>query len=114
LVARYPSNSTPKGRSWSALTCNLLVCPAAYYFPDSKSNGHKQLADDIRKGMDGDVATHDLIAKEGGKAIFVKADVSIAADMESLIAAAVAEYGRLDMYVTKLPRLKTSTNIVIT
>ena len=56
----------------------------------------------VFKGKDGDVATHDLIVKEGGKAIFVKADVSIAADVENLVAAAVAEYGRVDVYVPTL------------
>jgi NAD(P)-dependent dehydrogenase (short-subunit alcohol dehydrogenase family) len=39
-----------------------------------------------------------LIAKTG-KAIFKKADVSSPQDVESLVASAVVEYGRLDMYV---------------
>lgn len=44
------------------------------------------------------ITTHDLIATNGGKAIFVPADVGDAAQMENLVKAAVSEYGRLDMY----------------
>lgn len=44
-----------------------------------------------------EIETHVLIKKEGGKAIFIKADVGIAGDMEALVKAAVKEYGRLDM-----------------
>lgn len=42
--------------------------------------------------------THKLIAKTG-RAIFKKTDVSSPQDVETLVASAVAEYGRLDMYV---------------
>lgn len=44
------------------------------------------------------ITTHDLIATNGGSAIFVQADVGDAAQMETLVKAAVHEYGRLDMY----------------
>ena len=44
-----------------------------------------------------DAATHELIRKSGGKSIFVKTDVSKAADMSELIANAVEAFGRLDM-----------------
>ena len=43
--------------------------------------------------------THDLIRSRGGRAIFVKCDTSISADVEAAVAAAVAEYGRLDIMV---------------
>lgn len=46
--------------------------------------------------------THELIAK-AGKAIFKKVDVSSPHDVEELVASAVAEYGRLDMYVQVTP-----------
>ncbi|KAJ5770935.1 uncharacterized protein N7511_002986 [Penicillium nucicola] len=46
-----------------------------------------------------DIATHDLITKEGGKAIFVQTDVGDAAQMENLVLATVKEYGRLDILV---------------
>ena len=45
--------------------------------------------------------THELIQRTGGKAIFVKTDVGSAKEMESLVEAAVKEYGRLDMSVTR-------------
>ena len=43
--------------------------------------------------------TVDAIRQEGGDAIFVRADVSIAADAERMIAAAVESYGRVDILV---------------
>lgn len=44
-----------------------------------------------------DIETHTLIKQEGGEAVFVKADVGIASEMEALVQAAVKEYGRVDM-----------------
>lgn len=44
-----------------------------------------------------EIGTHDLINKEGGKALFVQADVSKAEDVEALVNKAVHEFGRLDM-----------------
>lgn len=41
--------------------------------------------------------THELIAKNGGKAIFVQTDVGVAKQMENLVQEAVREFGRLDM-----------------
>src|SRR5688572_28426646 len=40
--------------------------------------------------------TARLIRDSGGKDIFVKADVSVAAEVEALVKKAVATYGRLD------------------
>ncbi|KAK5017053.1 hypothetical protein LTR60_002109 [Cryomyces antarcticus] len=42
-------------------------------------------------------ATHELIRKNGGKAVFAKADVSKAEEVEELVKEAVREFGRLDM-----------------
>ena len=44
-----------------------------------------------------EIDTHDLIKKDGGHAIFVKADASNAKDMESLVQLAVSEFGAVDM-----------------
>ncbi len=44
-----------------------------------------------------DIPTHELIQKEGGEALFLKADVREARDMEDLVTAAVGEWGRLDV-----------------
>lgn len=46
-----------------------------------------------------DIATHDLIAKNGGQALFIQTDVGDAVQMERLVQTTVKEYGRLDMYV---------------
>lgn len=44
-----------------------------------------------------EIETHELIRREGGNAIFLKADVSKAHDMESLVESAVEQFGGLDM-----------------
>lgn len=46
-----------------------------------------------------DVHTHDLITQQGGKAIYVKTNVTDPKQVEAVIAKAVQEFGRLDMYV---------------
>ena len=46
---------------------------------------------------DSNVETHELIKQRGGKAIFVKADVTSAKEWHALVSAAVKEFGRLDM-----------------
>lgn len=44
------------------------------------------------------VPTHELLQKEyGAKALFVKVDVSKAADVKGVVAKAVEEFGRVDM-----------------
>lgn len=44
-------------------------------------------------------ATVEIIKKEGGKAIFVQADASKEADVESLMTRTVSEYGKIDILV---------------
>ena len=43
------------------------------------------------------LCTDDAIKSDGGKAVFVKTDVSIARDFENLVAEAVKALGRVDM-----------------
>jgi NAD(P)-dependent dehydrogenase (short-subunit alcohol dehydrogenase family) len=43
--------------------------------------------------------THGIISAQGGKAIFVETDVREEAQIKDLVARAVKEFGRLDMYV---------------
>jgi NAD(P)-dependent dehydrogenase (short-subunit alcohol dehydrogenase family) len=50
-----------------------------------------------RSQEESEITTHDLIVKQGGKAIFVQTDVGDAAQVENLVQATVKEYGRLDM-----------------
>lgn len=42
-------------------------------------------------------ATHDVIVQQGGKAVFVKADVRLEDQVAALIAETVKGFGRLDM-----------------
>ena len=58
------------------------------------AEGAKVLASDVN--ADGGNETVDLIKQKGGDAAFARADVTRAADVESLVARAVAAYGRLD------------------
>jgi NAD(P)-dependent dehydrogenase (short-subunit alcohol dehydrogenase family) len=46
--------------------------------------------------VEGGEETVNLVTQAGGEAIFVKADVSTAAEVEALVAQAVQTYGRLD------------------
>jgi NAD(P)-dependent dehydrogenase (short-subunit alcohol dehydrogenase family) len=45
---------------------------------------------------EGGQQTADLIREGGGKALFVKTNVAIASEVEAMVAAAVAEFGRID------------------
>lgn len=65
--------------------------------------GAKVVCSDLRPsarldlGDEAEIDTHDLIKKEGGQAIFVKADVGVPSDWEALVEAAAKEFGRVDM-----------------
>ena len=65
--------------------------------------GAKVVCSDLRPsarrdvGNEQEIETHELIRRDGGAAIFVKADVGIASDMDGLVKAAVEAYGRVDM-----------------
>lgn len=41
--------------------------------------------------------TDDLVRQQGGKAIFVQADVTKASDWEKVVAKTVGEFGRIDV-----------------
>lgn len=62
-----------------------LVCA------DLQSHAHKDKANEFP------VPTHELIIQQGGTSIFVTADVRDEGQIESLVAAAVKQFGRLDM-----------------
>ena len=59
--------------------------------------GAKVVVDDVNDDIGN--ATVSAIADAGGEALFVNADVSDAADAESLIARAVDAYGTVDILV---------------
>jgi len=44
-----------------------------------------------------EIPTHELIRKEGGEALFLKANVREAKDMKELVNAAVGAWGQLDV-----------------
>ena len=51
-----------------------------------------------RRSANGQPVVDEIVTK-GGKAIFIKCDVSIEADVKTLIGKTVAEYGRIDVLV---------------
>ncbi|KAI5465267.1 hypothetical protein BGZ63DRAFT_450209 [Mariannaea sp. PMI_226] len=50
-------------------------------------------------GSEQDINTDELIRKNNGRAIFIKADMSNATDVELMVKQAVDEYGRIDVLV---------------
>jgi NAD(P)-dependent dehydrogenase (short-subunit alcohol dehydrogenase family) len=70
------------------------------------ARGAAVMCTDIRKSAKGEgyetdieVDTDDLIRRDGGKADFRTCDVSAALDVEAAVAAAVEQFGRLDIMV---------------
>ena len=61
------------------------------------AHGAKVLASDVQ--VDTGEETVESIRSEGGEAAFVRCDVSKAADVEAMVEACVARYGRLDCAV---------------
>ncbi|WP_042462169.1 SDR family NAD(P)-dependent oxidoreductase [Neobacillus dielmonensis] len=68
--------------------------------------GAKVICSDLQKsarqgGYDEsiDIDTDELIRQEGGQALFLKADVTKAKDVQALVDLAVSEFGRLDIMV---------------
>ena len=57
------------------------------------------VADVTTEVVEGGVPTTELIAADGHEALFLRADVSDTAQVDALVAAAVARFGRLDVMV---------------
>ncbi|MEY9888693.1 NAD(P)-dependent dehydrogenase (short-subunit alcohol dehydrogenase family) [Catenulispora sp. MAP12-49] len=57
------------------------------------------VVDRTEAGENSGPETVELIRKAGGTALFVRADVSVEAEVEAAVAATLAEYGRLDAAV---------------
>ncbi len=57
------------------------------------------VADITTEAIEGGRPVCDLVAEDGGTAVFVKTDVSRAAEVDALVAATVARFGRLDILV---------------
>jgi glucose 1-dehydrogenase len=60
---------------------------------------HVVIGDVRSEPREGGVPTHDLIAENGGEAVFVEADASRWYDIDRLVAVAVEKDGRLDVMV---------------
>lgn len=58
-----------------------------------------------------DIATDDAIREDGGEALFVHCDVSVAADVEGMVAAAVERFGGLDVLVNNAGVARTSLGV---
>lgn len=63
--------------------------------------------------MERHINTDELIRQSGGQAVFVQTDVSKAESFDSLVRQAVAEYGRLDVYVARLCAMLCSQLILV-
>jgi NAD(P)-dependent dehydrogenase (short-subunit alcohol dehydrogenase family) len=66
--------------------------------------GAKLVCADLRRaprpeGYDSEESTDELIVANGGEAIFVETDITQADSVDALVAAAVGEFGRLDVVV---------------
>jgi NAD(P)-dependent dehydrogenase (short-subunit alcohol dehydrogenase family) len=48
-------------------------------------------------GSEDSLPTHKLIGADGGHAIFVKTDVTVAIEVQNLVKVAVEKFGRIDM-----------------
>jgi NAD(P)-dependent dehydrogenase (short-subunit alcohol dehydrogenase family) len=57
------------------------------------------LRPDARREVESEqeIETDSLIRQKGGRAVFIKADVSDAVEVEAMVNAAIAEYGRIDV-----------------
>ena len=65
----------------------------------SAHGAHVVVADITTDAIEGGRPVCDLIADEGGSAIFVKTDVSKKAEVDALVSTTVAKFGRLDILV---------------
>jgi NAD(P)-dependent dehydrogenase (short-subunit alcohol dehydrogenase family) len=70
------------------------------------AEGATVLCADLKKGAlkegyekDRDFDTDELIRKQGGKALYLKADAQKAADMQEIVERAASEFGRLDIMI---------------
>jgi NAD(P)-dependent dehydrogenase (short-subunit alcohol dehydrogenase family) len=88
-VAVVTGTSAGNGR---AIARRLAADGAAVVCADLRRHSHAP-------EFDGDQATDELIAAEGGRALFVETDVTSGDAVEAMYAAALREFGRLDIVV---------------
>ncbi len=61
--------------------------------------GNNVVVADVQRSVGGQEPTEELIAREGGSAVFVECDVAAVADVEALVSFVTERYGRLDVIV---------------
>lgn len=87
-VCLVTGSSSGLGRAISlayAREGGLLIC----------TDLRKEARADIQS--EAEISTDELIRQNGGRAIFIQADVSKADQVEAMIKAGIAEYGRIDV-----------------
>lgn len=87
-----------------------ICCVDLYPEPRNAINPSTGKADDFNNRTSGQ-ATHDSLQRLGARAIFVKADLTSARDVESAIAACVQEFGRLDIMANNAGISVESTHV---
>ena len=76
----------------------IICCVDLYSHPRSKTNASTGKADDFNNRIEGESTLDELHMSYGNtRAIFVKADVTKAGDVEGAVAKCVEKFGRLDI-----------------
>jgi NAD(P)-dependent dehydrogenase (short-subunit alcohol dehydrogenase family) len=87
-----------------------VCCVDLYPAPRNAINPATGKADDFNNRAVGE-ATHEYLQKAGMRAIFVKADLTVAPDVEAAIRACVHEFGRLDIIANNAGISVESTHV---
>lgn len=87
-----------------------VCCVDLYPAPRNAINPVTGKADDFNHRTTGQ-ATHEFLQQAGKRAIFVKADLTAASDVETAVEACVREFGRLDIIVNNAGISVESTHV---
>ncbi len=91
-----PANSLPFAGKVALVTGAASGIGRATALAFGRAGAHVVVADTT---IDGGHATAAMIVESGGKALFVRADITRTGDVEALVEKAVGYYGRLDIAV---------------
>ena len=70
------------------------------------------IRDSSRAPSEADTATHELIRKDGGRAEFMRLDVTDEKNVEDVVRKTVEEFGKVDMYV--VPQIHCLRFVILT
>ncbi len=87
-----------------------VCCVDLYPAPRNAINPKTGKADNFNNRVTG-LTTHDSLQQMGARAIFVKADLTSATDVEAAVAACVQEFGRLDVMANNAGISVESTHV---